>query len=164
MSRRFDLPADAAAAVQALRDASKERDVVVFKKSPICPVSTRAEFEFLTWAKGLAETDAVSLAMVDVIAEKPLARGLTKELGIDHQSPQALWFRGGELLWHDSHGALTQARFAEAMGDAEASARAAQVSRGASSPSVSGSRRSSPPARRRSRAARRRPARRSPAR
>ena len=91
-------------------------------RSPICPVSTRAEFEFLTWAKGLAETDAVSLAMVDVIAEKPLARGLTKELGIDHQSPQALWFRGGELLWHDSHGALTQARFAEAMGDAEASA------------------------------------------
>lgn len=122
MSRRFDLPADAAAAVQALRDASEERDVVVFKKSPICPVSTRAEFEFLTWAKGLAETDAVSLAVVDVIAEKPLARGLTKELGIEHQSPQALWFRGGELLWHDSHGALTQARFAEAMGDAEASA------------------------------------------
>ncbi|MEC8510848.1 MAG: monothiol bacilliredoxin BrxC family protein, partial [Planctomycetota bacterium] len=83
---------------------------------------TRAEFEFLTWAKSLAENDAVSLALIDVIAEKPLARGLTKELGIEHQSPQALWFRGGELLWHDSHGALTQARFAEAMGDAEASA------------------------------------------
>ena len=41
------------------------------------------------------------------LAERALARGLTTELGIEHQSPQALWFAHGELVWHDSHGAIT---------------------------------------------------------
>lgn len=118
MNRRLELPTDPAAAVQALKDASKERDVVVFKKSPTCPVSHRAEFEFVTWAKGLGDGDDVLLSVVDVLSEKPLARGLTSELGIKHESPQALWFRGGELAWHDSHGALTQDRFKAALGSA----------------------------------------------
>lgn len=109
----LDLPADAGAAVALLREESKTRDVVVFKKSPICPTSTRAEFEFRSWLKGLADDSTLAIAEVDVIAERPLARGLTAELGIDHQSPQALWFRGGELVWHDSHGSLTRARFGQ---------------------------------------------------
>ena len=106
------LPSDPAEAVAALRAASQETDVVVFKKSPICPVSTRAEFEFSTWLKGVPESSTTRFAMIDVIAAKALARGLTAELGIDHQSPQALWFSGGEMVWHDSHGSLTASRFA----------------------------------------------------
>lgn len=109
--RFIELPADPDAALAALQEASRTADVVVFKKSPICPVSTRAEFEFKTWTKGIDASDPVRLAMIDVIAEKPLARGLTAALGIDHQSPQALWFSNGQLAWHDSHGALTAARF-----------------------------------------------------
>ena len=110
-SREITLPSDPAEAIQALKTASTETDVVVFKKSPICPVSTRAEFEFKNWLKAIPDSDSTRYAMVDVISEKPLARGLTAELGIDHQSPQALWFSGGELAWHDSHGALTVSRF-----------------------------------------------------
>ncbi|MFT5733277.1 MAG: bacillithiol system protein YtxJ [Planctomycetota bacterium] len=109
--REIQLPTDPAEAVAALQSASMETEVVVFKKSPICPVSTRAEFEFKSWLKGVPESETTRYAMIDVIAEKPLARGLTAELGIDHQSPQALWFGGGELRWHDSHGALTRDRF-----------------------------------------------------
>ncbi|MEM1450416.1 MAG: monothiol bacilliredoxin BrxC family protein [Planctomycetota bacterium] len=111
--REIDLPSDPEAAVTALRDASREADVVVFKKSPICPVSTRAEGEFRAWVRGLDEGDTTRIAFIDVIAEKPLARGLTAALGVQHQSPQALWFRGGELAWHDSHGSLTRERFAQ---------------------------------------------------
>ena len=55
----------------------------------------------------------MSLAVIDVIAEKPLARGLTAELGIRHESPQALVFRGGELRGHGDHGTLTSQWFAE---------------------------------------------------
>ncbi len=51
-----------------------------------------------------------------MIAERPLARGLTSALDVAHQSPQALWFTAGELAWHDSHGALTRARFTDANG------------------------------------------------
>lgn len=49
--------------------------------------------------------------MVDVIGEKPLARGLTAELGVPHQSPQALVFLHGELRAHASHGELVRGWF-----------------------------------------------------
>ena len=55
----------------------------------------------------------MSLAVIDVIAEKPLARGLTAELGIRHESPQALVFREGELCGHGDHGRLTAQWFTE---------------------------------------------------
>ena len=103
------LDADPVSALDAIRAASRERPVLVFKKSPICPVSTRAEGQLERWLESLTETDDVAVASIDVIAERALARGLTEELGIEHQSPQALWFTAGELVWHDSHGAITVA-------------------------------------------------------
>lgn len=112
--REIHLPSDPDEAVSTLREASRETNVVVFKRSPICPVSTRAEHEFKTWLNTLGDDDTTRVAMIDVIAAKPLARGLTAALGVVHQSPQALWFSKGELAWHDSHGALTCARFADA--------------------------------------------------
>lgn len=42
-----------------------------------------------------------------MLAERALARGLTAELGLRHESPQVLWFAGGDCVWHASHGALT---------------------------------------------------------
>ena len=110
------LEGDPAAALDRIRAASRERAVLVFKHSPICPVSTRAESELEAWLAALDEEHEehdLFLARIDVIAERPLARGLTRELGIEHESPQALWFTGGELVWHDSHAALTRERFAQ---------------------------------------------------
>lgn len=105
------LDPDPAAALAAIRAASHERPVLVFKKSPICPVSHRAEWELTSWRKSLDEGAELALSIVDVIGERPLARGLTAALDVQHESPQALWFEGGELRWHGSHGALTGARF-----------------------------------------------------
>ena len=110
--RNLDLDADPQAALEALRSASADTPVLVFKKSPICPVSHRAEFELKSWRKSLTDEDPVRIAMVDVIEERPLARGLTAELNVKHESPQALWFAEGALAWHGSHGELTQQRFA----------------------------------------------------
>jgi len=108
---QLDLVADPAQALETIRQQSATQRVLVFKKSPICPTSSMAERELRLWLETVASGDDVTLAMTDVIAQKPLARGLTKELGIQHESPQALWFSGGELKAHDSHGALTTARF-----------------------------------------------------
>lgn len=101
------LDADPVAALAAIRESSRSRPVLVFKRSPICPTSTRAEGQLEEWLDTLGEADDVLVAGIDVIAERALARGLTRELGIAHQSPQALWFANGELVWHDSHGAIT---------------------------------------------------------
>ena len=109
------LDPDPAAAVAQLEQASRERPVVVFKHSPVCPVSDRALRHFRAFLGQLPQASELAVAHVDVIAERPLARGLTAELGVAHQSPQALWFEGGGLAWHDSHGALTVERFARAL-------------------------------------------------
>jgi bacillithiol system protein YtxJ len=111
--RQLTLDQDPAAALAALLALSEERPVVVFKKSPTCPVSHRAEWEFRSWLKKLPPDAPVRTAEIDVLAERPLARGLTAALGVPHESPQALWFEGGALKWHGSHGALTEARFVE---------------------------------------------------
>lgn len=109
---------DPASALEAIRDSSRRAPVLIFKKSPICPTSHRAEFEFDRWLEGLAQDAELSVGGVDVIARKPLARGLTSELGIQHESPQALWFVDGELRWHGSHGELTRGRFDELLAGA----------------------------------------------
>lgn len=111
--RSLTLESDPAVALAAILALSRERPVLVFKKSPTCPISHRAEWEFKSWQKTLAEDAPVRIAVIDVLAEKPLARGLTAALDVQHESPQALWFRDGALRWHGSHGTLTEARFVE---------------------------------------------------
>lgn len=111
MSQALELPEDPEAALNLIRAASVEAPVVVFKRSPTCPISHQAEWEFKRFLNGLASSDNLIAVTVDVLDRRSLARGLTASLGIDHQSPQALWFEGGELTWHDSHGALTLAQF-----------------------------------------------------
>jgi len=110
--RALELAAEPAQALAAIVAASQAAPVVVFKKSPTCPVSHRAEWEYKSWLKTLPPDSPIRTALIDVIAERPLARGLTAALDVQHESPQALWFEGGVLKWHGSHGALTQARFA----------------------------------------------------
>lgn len=100
----IELPDDPASAVEALRSAAETRPVVVFKKSPVCGVSTSAERRFVSWLEDT--TTAVDVAVVDVIAARPLARGLTAELGIDHASPQVLVFTSGSFRAHTSHGGI----------------------------------------------------------
>jgi bacillithiol system protein YtxJ len=105
------LDTDPALALDAIRRASQSAPVLVFKKSPICPVSTTAERELRAWLDGRADADELSVAWIDVIGERELARGLTRALDVEHQSPQALWFQSGELMAHESHSALNAARF-----------------------------------------------------
>ena len=107
------LDPDPVRALAVIRATSQERAVLLLKHSPICPVSSRAEKQVARWLEALTPTDDVAVARIDVIGERVLARGLTAELGIRHESPQALWFVGGELVWHGSHGDITQTRCAE---------------------------------------------------
>jgi len=103
-------------ALEGIRARSRALPVLVFKKSPVCPVSWRAEEELAAW-RAAARGD-LALAVIDVIASRAVARGLTTELGVRHESPQALWFAGGELVAHASHGALTADWFERGRRDA----------------------------------------------
>lgn len=106
-------PADPAAALALFSEHSAVHPVVVFKKSPTCPVSFTAEDEYNAWCAALADDAAITTTVIDVIAERTLARGLTAELDIQHESPQLLWFERGEVRWHGSHGAVTRQQLDE---------------------------------------------------
>lgn len=109
------LPSSAGKALELLREASRNDPVLVFKKSPLCGVSFQAEDELQTWLASRHSDLPLMLAEIDVIRDRGLARGLTAELGIRHESPQALLFTEGELRWHGSHGDLTVAGFRKAV-------------------------------------------------
>lgn len=111
MANPLEVPTDPEQAVERLRTASRDRTVLVFKRSPICPVSGDAERRYDAWLARQADTTSV---VVDVVAQRALARGLTAALGIRHESPQVLLFHGGELRWHASHWEITEEALEEA--------------------------------------------------
>ncbi|HSB70340.1 MAG TPA: monothiol bacilliredoxin BrxC family protein [Candidatus Methylomirabilis sp.] len=45
----------------------------------------------------------VPVFLVDVLSQRPLSRRIAADLGIRHESPQAILLRAGRPLWHASH-------------------------------------------------------------
>lgn len=108
MNRSWKLPEDPDEAARALRDASREEPVLLFKKSPVCPVSRTAEAALQRWLETRGEEPGFRLVRLNVIAERTLARGVTDRLGIAHASPQMVILKGGEVCWHGSHYDLSE--------------------------------------------------------
>lgn len=84
--------------------AAADRERVVFKFSPICSVSSRAERQFDRWVRELPPQQSVSWAKIDVIGARPLSQHVARVLAVPHHSPQVIWLdiRGG-VKWHASH-------------------------------------------------------------
>lgn len=116
MSRTIELPADPGQALAVLQEESANGPVVVFKHSPICPVSMAAQHRFRTWLEDVDPAANLGVVHIDVIAQRPLARGLVAAVNVQHESPQALWFAKGELTWHDSHTGIDAAALDRALG------------------------------------------------
>jgi bacillithiol system protein YtxJ len=91
--------------------------MLLFKHSPICPVSDTA---LEHWERFRAVRPELPARLVDVVGDRPVARGIAGECGIPHASPQALLFRDGEVVWHASHGAITERSLFEACRQASA--------------------------------------------
>jgi len=90
---------------------AREPLLMLFKHSPICPVSARA---LRQWQRFLATHPEVPTAFVDVIADRAVARGLSEESGVPHQSPQAILFRAGKAAWNADHDDITAESLAAA--------------------------------------------------
>lgn len=88
---------DYTAALQAPR-------VLLFKHSPICPISMAARAEFRLFQ--LDHPDVPTL-FIDVIGARALARDIAERSGVQHESPQAILFESGQVKWHASHDAIT---------------------------------------------------------
>ena len=96
----------------ALEAALAAPAFLLFKHSLICPTSAQAFNEYRHFLQG---GDGVPTAWLDVRGQRPLSQLVESRTGVRHESPQALLLRGGEVVWHASHGAITRDSLAAAV-------------------------------------------------
>jgi bacillithiol system protein YtxJ len=87
---------------------SQERPVFLFKHSTRCPISAWAVREYQSFAKNLDPASPLNCALIRVIEERSLSEQVTRQLGVEHESPQLLLISRGKVIWHDSHWSLTK--------------------------------------------------------
>ena len=68
-------------------------------------VSAAARAQYRLWS--LEHPDAPTL-FVDVVSCRELAREIAARAGVTHESPQAILFEEGAVVWSASHAAITQ--------------------------------------------------------
>ena len=95
-----------------LRAALEGPRFLLFKHSPICPISDRARRRY---ERFVTDHPDLPTAWVDVIEQRELARGIVAEHGIRHESPQALLFSEGRCTWHASHDGIQEASLGDAL-------------------------------------------------
>lgn len=94
-------------------DESCQRQIILFKHSTTCPTSSRAWREVQNFIK--ESSDEVLVGMIKVFESRPVSSQATEELGLKHQSPQVLFVRERQVLWHASHQEVTQAKLMKAL-------------------------------------------------
>jgi bacillithiol system protein YtxJ len=96
----------------------REPVALLYKHSDSCPIS----------AMSLRELEDIGAAhpglpvyVLDVHAQRPLARYVAERLGVRHESPQVILLREGEAQWHTSHYGVTARAVSRAVELAEES-------------------------------------------
>ena len=94
----------------------QEPCVVIFKHSTRCSISTRAQAMVQQFAD---EHPSIPVYVVRVIESRQVSNYLAGELGVRHQSPQVLFIRFGEVVWHGSHFEISQRNLNDAVAKAD---------------------------------------------
>ncbi len=98
-------------AFEEMANRSKERAVVIFKHSLTCPISSAA-YEQMAEFTG-------EVALVEVQHARELSAEIENRLGVDHQSPQVIVLRNGQVIWNASHFKITADAVAKAVSESE---------------------------------------------
>lgn len=101
--------------LESLIAKSYEAPVMIFKHSLICPISSAAYGEFERYLAARPAEDQVVHALVEIQNARPVSNAVAERTGVRHESPQALVLRGGQVVWHESHGALRVASLSRAV-------------------------------------------------
>jgi len=86
-------------------EESCQHKIILFKHSTTCPISERAWQEVRAFIQ--ESSDEVQVVMIKVIESRPVSNHAADELGVKHQSPQALLISDRKVLWHASHQSVT---------------------------------------------------------
>lgn len=96
------------------RNEAAKRPLLIIKHSTQCSVSADAYREFEKFLAEDAPTD-VDYLLVKVIESRAVSNQIAEDLGIKHQSPQAILLREGLPVWDRSHWHITQQSLKEAL-------------------------------------------------
>lgn len=81
-----------------------------FKNSTTCPISHAAFEEFENF---VADQEQVPCYYLNVQEARPLSNHIAEATGVKHESPQALLFKGGDVVWNASHWKITYSSLEE---------------------------------------------------
>ncbi len=97
--------------------ASSEGPVFIFKHSLTCPVSSAAFREYESYIESQGGKGAVNFNLVEVQNARDVSTALAELTGVRHESPQALLFSDGKVVWHASHWSIRADSLAKAVED-----------------------------------------------
>jgi bacillithiol system protein YtxJ len=72
---------------------------IIYKHSPTCSLCGWSNYKL----GQLAESDSITLELVDVFTDRALSQEIEARFGVRHESPQVLIIDDGEVTWHASH-------------------------------------------------------------
>ncbi len=80
------------------------KEFLLVKHSLTCPISTTAFEEYEKFVQG---NPAIPTYYLFVQDDRPLSNYITETFSIKHESPQAIWFKDGKVVWNASHWNIT---------------------------------------------------------
>jgi bacillithiol system protein YtxJ len=87
------------------------KELLIFKYSPVCPISSVVDGDLESWVAALPEESKLICARLNVIESKEVSLKVAADLNIKHQSPQLIWLTGGlHVKWHGSHYDITKSK------------------------------------------------------
>ncbi|MDY7223558.1 bacillithiol system redox-active protein YtxJ [Halalkalibacterium halodurans] len=92
---------------QEVFEGTTETPVLVFKHSTQCPVSAEAHQELHALLENGLQWDG-QVVLVKVIESRPVSNQIAEDLGVKHESPQAIVVKDQEAIWNKSHWDIKQ--------------------------------------------------------
>jgi bacillithiol system protein YtxJ len=100
--------------LEAILRESAERPVLFFKHSLTCPISSRAFSEFEQYLES-PEARPTRNCLIIVQTAREVSQQLAEQLGVQHESPQAIVVRHGRAIWNESHFGIKSDRLTSAV-------------------------------------------------
>lgn len=91
-----------AADLEAIKQASHQQPVLIFKHSTRCSISATALSRLeRRWDSGRASS--LMPCFLDLIAYRSVSNQIAQDFGVQHESPQVLLIYQGACVYHASH-------------------------------------------------------------
>lgn len=89
--------------LETIKAESATQSVAIFKHSTRCSISATALDRFeRNWAKN-QDNNGLKFYYLDLIAHRDISNKIASEFGIEHESPQLLLLKNGEVTFSESH-------------------------------------------------------------